>query len=222
MNENNRIALIAANTGRVRRDPLEGNRFGRLVVLSCAGRDKNNNSLWDCKCDCGKRTTTRGFMLRSGRAKSCGCYHTDDLVRRQTKERITVQEKKCPSCGEIKISGMFGKDSSRPDGLNSQCKHCKNVEYKRKNKGSVNHSHAMRKIKVKQATPEWVNLKDIEAIYIAASKKTKESGISHHVDHIMPISHPLLCGLNIPLNLQILSGTENCSKGNRIFTYQTP
>ena len=145
MNEKNRIALLAANTGLVRRPPLEGKRFGRLVVLSCAGRDKKNNSLWDCKCDCGGGTVTRGFMLKSGRTKSCGCYHIAGLVAR-TKERISALEKKCPTCMVIKSSEAFGKDSSRPNGLSSQCKHCKNVEYKRKHKGSVNHQHAMRKL----------------------------------------------------------------------------
>jgi len=90
------------------------------------------------------------------------------------------------------------------------------VGYKQAHKGKVNHHNAARKLMVKTATPPWVNKKIIESIYINAAAITEATGIAHHVDHIMPIKHPLLCGLNVPWNLQILSGSENCSKKNNV------
>ena len=56
---------------------LVGQRFTRLVALECVGIQQNSHreSLWRCKCDCGKETVTTGNSLTSGNTKSCGCYH---------------------------------------------------------------------------------------------------------------------------------------------------
>lgn len=53
---------------------LTGHRFGRLVVLARAGRDRHGSMRWRCKCDCGREITVRGQNLRSGNTRSCGCY----------------------------------------------------------------------------------------------------------------------------------------------------
>lgn len=52
---------------------LIGKRFGKLVVLSFAGKTARRQSLWVVKCDCGNDRTVRGSNLRSGHTKSCGC-----------------------------------------------------------------------------------------------------------------------------------------------------
>jgi len=55
---------------------LVGRRFTRLVVLQDVGNHPSTGeSLWECKCDCGKITKVTGYCLTSGNTKSCGCYH---------------------------------------------------------------------------------------------------------------------------------------------------
>jgi len=51
---------------------VSGKRFGRLVVLSYAG-SKNRESLWLCRCDCGKEKIVKRGSLTEGHTKSCGC-----------------------------------------------------------------------------------------------------------------------------------------------------
>lgn len=51
-------------------------RYGRLLVIRDAG-SQNKQALWLCKCDCGRETTVRGYSLRCGDTKSCGCLHSE-------------------------------------------------------------------------------------------------------------------------------------------------
>lgn len=52
---------------------LIGQRFGRLVVLEEAGRDKWGSTMWRCRCGCGAIKVVRGSSLRGGLTRSCGC-----------------------------------------------------------------------------------------------------------------------------------------------------
>lgn len=57
---------------------LVGQRFTRLVVTEFAGQDKMKQSLFKCICDCGKEHSGRGYALRNGTLKSCGCLRIDE------------------------------------------------------------------------------------------------------------------------------------------------
>ena len=67
------------------------------------------------------------------------------------------------------------------------------------------------------ATPPWLtddHRGEIKAIYSAANRREAETGIPHHVDHIIPLKHPDVCGLHVHWNLRVLTATENLSKSN--------
>lgn len=64
------------------------------------------------------------------------------------------------------------------------------------------------------ATPPWVNKKTLTMIYGRSQILTRKTGIQHHVDHIVPLRHALVCGLHVPWNLQILTADENIRKNN--------
>ena len=62
---------------------------------------------------------------------------------------------------------------------------------------------------VKQAIPSWSNKEDIVNVYLEAQYYQLE------VDHIIPLQHPLVCGLHVWDNLQLLSRSDNAKKSNK-------
>lgn len=71
-----------------------------------------------------------------------------------------------------------------------------------------------------RATPAWADLDAIAAVYAECRRLTLETGIPHHVDHIVPLKSKTVCGLHVETNLQILTGHDNLSKGNRVWPDQ--
>lgn len=57
---------------------LTGMRFDRLLVLGRAD-SRNGRTMWKCQCDCGNTVIVGGKDMKSGKTKSCGCYHKDHL-----------------------------------------------------------------------------------------------------------------------------------------------
>ncbi len=88
-------------------------------------------------------------------------------------------------------------------------------EYQKANKGKCNAKNAERRARRLQATPKWANLKQIEGIYKLAQYLTKKYGRQIHVDHIVPLKNPTVCGLHVEDNLQLLYADENLSKSNK-------
>ena len=77
---------------------------------------------------------------------------------------------------------------------------------------------AMRRAAKLNATPAWANDFFISEIYDLARLRTKmrTGGIDNwHVDHAVPLKHPLVCGLHVEHNLCVIPGVENSRKGNR-------
>lgn len=53
---------------------LTGLKFNRLTVIRFLHVDKKRNSIWLCRCDCGKEKAVRGYELTSGGTKSCRLF----------------------------------------------------------------------------------------------------------------------------------------------------
>lgn len=88
-------------------------------------------------------------------------------------------------------------------------------EYVRLNRAKVNAKTVRRKARLMQALVAWANHDKIAEFYAEAQHLTKETGVVHHVDHIVPLQSRVVCGLHCEHNLQILTESENSKKHNQ-------
>lgn len=67
-----------------------------------------------------------------------------------------------------------------------------------------------------RATVAWADIDAIKRIYLMAEKTSRETGIQHHVDHVIPLRGRNVSGLHVEYNLQIIPATQNRRKANRL------
>lgn len=91
----------------------------------------------------------------------------------------------------------------------------KAAEYLLKHPESNRFARSLRRAVEKLAMPVWADRKKIREFYKTAVTTAVETGIPHHVDHIVPLQSKWVCGLHVQNNLQVLPGTENATKSNR-------
>lgn len=72
----------------------------------------------------------------------------------------------------------------------------------------------------RQAVPAWSDSARIKEFYFAADFLGMVTGEWYHVDHIVPLQSSQVCGLHVEHNLQVIPGSDNQSKGNRIWPDQ--
>lgn len=127
------------------------------------------------------------------------------------KEKIKVGRKKYNLENKEKISSK----NKRLYRKNKEKKLLQNKRWKAKNKYLLSFYAAKRRHAISLATPKWANMDLIKSIYIKCSEVCKDTGVPHHVDHIVPINGDSVCGLHVENNLQIITATENMSKGKK-------
>lgn len=75
---------------------------------------------------------------------------------------------------------------------------------------------ARRAAKLKARAP-WANSFFIAEIYDLARLRTQHTGVKHEVDHIVPLQSPIVCGLHVEANLQVIPSVLNRRKQNRVW-----
>lgn len=79
---------------------LTGKRFGRLLVLEFAYKNKHGKYVWKCLCDCGNICYVIASRLMTGRTLSCGCLQREraseassiDLVGRRFERLVVIRK----------------------------------------------------------------------------------------------------------------------------------
>jgi hypothetical protein len=68
--------------------------------------------------------------------------------------------------------------------------------------------------------PPWVDRAAILAMRDEAKFFTLLTGEQWVLDHVIPVNHPLVCGLSVPANFRIVPHRVNAAKGNRWYPEQ--
>lgn len=74
----------------------------------------------------------------------------------------------------------------------------------------------LRRRRIRQATPDWLDTDLLAPFYEKSMQLSETTGTPHAVDHYYPIQGDVICGLNVPWNLQVITWKENSAKHNRM------
>ncbi len=133
------------------------------------------------------------------------------LFRKKARLKVKIVRQKNPEREAINRR----RQQTKARKANPEHYRAKNRAFYHANSEKYRAMNPIRKRARRIATPKWVDKKAIYKIYAEAIRLTKETGVVHHVDHIIPIKHKNLSGLNVPWNLRVITGYENMSKGNK-------
>lgn len=135
--------------------------------------------------------------------------------RPEVKERETVRQKMYYAARSAEIQARrkvaIEADPSRRVRFNEYLK-----QHYKANKSHYYYKTGKRRAVKFAATPMWADLDAIKRIYLLAEKLSVETGIKHHVDHVIPLQGKNVCGLHVENNLQVIPAKQNLSKANKL------
>lgn len=138
-------------------------------------------------------------------------------------ERLT-STRQCTRClsertKRIKNADPEGFRGKRREYANSPESKAYMMEYRKKwnreNRAYKTAHTAQYRLSKEQRTPAWADLSKILEFYKESRRLTLETGIIHHVDHIIPLHGKNVSGLHVETNLQVITATQNISKFNK-------
>lgn len=107
------------------------------------------------------------------------------------------------------------KDKPKPKWLAEPCRYASHAEAKRAGDESYWYSHRYWS-KIWRQQPAWADREGIRSVYLEAERR-RALGHDVHVDHEIPLRHPLASGLHVAANLRVVTKRLNLKKGNRWF-----
>jgi hypothetical protein len=113
---------------------------------------------------------------------------------------MSARRGSCKACDSIRSNNIRSKEDL--DVLRERGR-----SHYRRNKAKYIARNAIKRKRIQQATPKWANLDIIQQFYLNRPE-------GYHVDHIIPLKGPAVCGLHIESNLQYLPAAENRAKSN--------
>lgn len=152
------------------------------------------------------------YKNRYRKLASVRCWWLKNRDEILARKRARYNAKKNdPKFKELNLKRALNYQKKNPEMVKTR-----NRRYREKHKFLFAVWEGERRFIKNKAMPPWVDRAAIREIYEEAAKRTRETGVAHHVDHRYPLRGKGFVGLHVPWNLQVLTATENISKGNRV------
>lgn len=207
-----------------------GQAIGRLTFLKV---DPADSRKWICSCQCGNTGSFYTANIIKGFTASCGCLSKEKTSARSRKDvrvkddpayRSEYSRKYRTKNREVILAKQAEYREANKSRLSEQKRQCyqKNrtayiervkENYRKNPESSIRRERQKNSLR-KEATPAWADPDAIKKIYLERASLTEETGVLHHVDHIIPLRHPLVCGLHVETNLQVVPAADNWRKHN--------
>lgn len=66
----------------------------------------------------------------------------------------------------------------------------------------------------------WVDREELKWLDFCRRAWSVATGREHVLDHVVPLTHPAVCGLTVPWNFRLVPHEVNASRGNDWFEHQ--
>lgn len=217
----------------------KGVTYGRLTLVTRIAGPK-----WLARCECGvEKEVYRSNVVR-GLTRSCGCLQLESIRQRaaekkaaaaalyskeerKERERVYMAAWKAQHADELKRKAAIyrAENRERLSEGKRKCYQNKREQYLSRVKAgyAADPERVIRRAREKatlrkEATPSWADMDAIKDLYRLSRRLTEKTGVKFHVDHVVPLCHPLVCGLHVHNNLRVIPADENWRKHNRFDT----
>jgi hypothetical protein len=66
------------------------------------------------------------------------------------------------------------------------------------------------------SAPPWVRQSDFRTLIEERNFKRFSTGVPHVIDHVIPVTCDLVCGLTVPWNMRVIDAKLNARKSNKL------
>lgn len=132
-----------------------------------------------------------------------------------------MHKRSCPKCLKEYKNSWQGRSARNTGGAWGSGKwpefiyHAEGTALCAKHKIQASINGSRRRATKLNASMPWADKEKIKGIYIECERLTRETGIRHEVDHIVPLRGKNVVGLHIESNLRVITAAENRNKSNK-------